>query len=297
MIAESPPRTEFSPTPVEDAALRAAFDLSYHIPYCAQAAKDVGFVGKKVIEIGGNLPPAFVRDHLGVAQWTAVEELSYWRLIDKAEHRVESALDKTYTKELTAAVPADLDQEYVLLDGAFENAPDALEGQFDVAFSIACFEHLSRLPKVLARAHRLLRPGGRLFAMFSPIWSSWDGHHMPKITDSRGNTFYFGKNNPIPPWGHLVLGPSEMFEYLLSKTDAAAAEEMVYYIYHAPNINRLFAEDYLRYFRTSPLKVVRCGATFPRSLPPKLQAELEHFHPGHKSFTNNGYLVVLEHAL
>jgi SAM-dependent methyltransferase len=287
--------TEFAPSPAEAEQLKRTFDLSYHIPYCAKAAKEVGFVGKRVVEIGGNLPPAFVRDQLGAAQWTAVEELSYWRLIDQAEHRAESALNLSYTKHLAEAQAADIEaHEYLLLDGAFENAPDALGGQFDVAFSIACFEHLSRLPKVLSRTYHLLKPGGKLFAMFSPIWSSWDGHHLPEITDSRGQKFYFGKNNPIPPWGHLVLSPSEMFEYLLSKTDPTAAEEMVYYIYHAPNINRLFAEDYIRYVKLSPLKIVAFAETFHRPVPAKLQAELEYFHPGKKRFANNGFLAVLQ---
>ncbi len=289
-------RPEFAPTPEQTAALQKEFGLSYHLPYVTAAANQVGFVGKRVVEIGGHLPPGLVRDHLGVAQWTAVEELSYWKLIDQVEHRTRSALNEIYTKHLTEATAADLASEYVLLDGAFENAPDALGGQFDLAFSIACFEHLSRLPKVLARAHRLLKPRGKLFAMFSPIWSAWDGHHIPKITDSQGQTFYFGKNNPIPPWGHLLLSPSQMFEFLLKKTDAAAAEEIVYYAYHAPNINRRFAEDYLRYLQLSPLKVVTCAEVFHRRIDPRLQAELERLHPGHKRFSLNGYLVVLERA-
>jgi SAM-dependent methyltransferase len=290
--------TEFTPTPAEIEDIQRKFDLSYHVPYGVKAAQEVGFIGKRVVEIGGHLPPGFERDHLGAAQWTAVEELSYWRLIDQAEHRETSALDLCYTKHLAEAKAADVEgNEYLLLEGAFENAPDTLNGLFDVAFSIACFEHLSRLPKVLARTYQLLKPGGKLFAMFSPIWSSWDGHHLPEITDASGQKFYFGKNNPIPPWGRLVLGPSEMFVHLLTKTDPTAAEEMVYYMYHAPNISRLFAEDYIRYIQMSALKPVIFTSTFHRQVLPKLQAELEHLHPGKKRFSNNGFLAVLQRPL
>lgn len=290
-------RPEFAPSEAEIPALRERFGLHYHVAYAAHAAKAVGFVGKRVLEVGGSLPPEFVRECLGAAQWTGVEELSYWQVIDQVEHRA-TPLQKNYVKKLGAAVAADVDaHDYLLLDGAIEHTPETLNEQFDVAFSIACFEHLSRLPKALSAIYRALKPGGKVFAMFSPIWSAWDGHHLPKITDASGRTFYFGKNNPIPPWGHLLCTPSEMFEFLVSQTDATAAEEMVYYIYHAPNINRLFAEDYVRYLNMSPLRVVALIETFKRPVPPELQAELERFHPGKKTFSNNGYLAILEKPL
>lgn len=295
MMLTSPPRPEFAPSAAEAALLQAKFGLSYHVPYAARAASDVGFAGKRVVEIGGSLPPEFVRDHLGVAQWTAVEELSYWRTVEQGGHKQYAPLGKSYAKHLSEARAADLEHdEYLLLDGAFENAPPALDGQFDVAFSIACFEHLNRLPKALSAAFRLLRPGGKLFTMFSPIWSAHDGHHLPTIKDAAGQTFVFNKNCPIPPWGHLVCSPSEMFEFLLSKTDPTAAEEMVYYVYHAPNINRLFAEDYLRYFEISPFAALTVAETFKQEPTPQLQRELEHFHPGKKRFANNGFLAVLQ---
>lgn len=287
-------RPEFAPSAALAAELQRQFKLSYHIPYAAQGAKQVGFVGQRVLEVGGSLPAAFVRDHLGAAQWTAVEELSYWREVEKGGHKAYGPLGKDYVKHLAEATRADVDgAEYLLLDGAIENAPDALANTFDVAFSIACFEHVSRLPKALSAIWRLLKPGGKLFAMFSPIWSAHDGHHLPVITDASGETFVFNKNCPIPPWGHLVCSPSELFEFLLTKTDPTAAEEMVYYVYHAPNINRLFAEDYERYIAMSPFEVVTLHETFRRAPNPELQAELERFHPGKKKFANNGYLAVL----
>jgi len=298
MSTDAPPLLEFSPDAAETARLQAAFKLSYHVPYCALAAKEVGFAGKRVLEVGGSLPPDFVRDHLGAARWTAVEELSYWREVEKGGHKHYGPLGKDYTRHLADATAADCeDNAYMLLDGAIENAPATLDGRFDLAFSIACFEHVSRLPKALAAIHRLLRPGGKLFTMFSPIWSAHDGHHLPVITDAAGRTYVFNKNCPVPPWGHLLSGPSEMLRFLLTKTDAAAAEEMVYYIYHAPNINRLFAEDYLRYFQMSAFKTLACVPTFGTPVPPQIQARLEHRHPGCKSFGNNGFLAILQRPL
>jgi len=288
-------RPEFAPDAAQTADLQQRFRLKYHVPYAAQAAKMVGFAGKRVLEVGGSLPPAFVREQLGAAQWTAVEELSYWREVEKGGHKSYGPLGQDYVKHLADATPADADnQEYLLLDGAIEAAPDTLTGTYDLAFSIACFEHMSRLPKALSAIWRLLKPGGKLFTMFSPIWSAHDGHHLPVITDAAGQTFVFNRNCPIPPWGHLLCSPSELFEFLLAKTDPTAAEEMVYYVYHAPTINRLFAEDYVRYLHMSPMRVLTLAETFKRAPSPDTQAELERFHPGKKAFSNNGYLAILQ---
>jgi SAM-dependent methyltransferase len=286
----------FAPTPTEIAALQARFGLSYHVPYSAHADELVGLRGKRVLEIGGSLPAGFVRDQLGAAQWTAVEELSYWRIVGQVENLTGSPLQRPADSKLTSATPQLLDRDYVLLEGAIEDAPDALAGQFDVAFSIACFEHVSRLPKALDRIARLLRPGGQLFTMFSPVWSAHNGHHLPEITDRAGRTFKFDRS-PIPPWGHLLAGPSGLYEFLCKKTDPAAAEEMVYYVYHAPHISRLFLEDYVNYFQQSPLQVKICSGIFPAEIPAKMQSELERLHPDRTHFRFNGLLAVLEKPL
>jgi SAM-dependent methyltransferase len=286
----------FAPSPSETAALQARFDLSYHIPYCAHADKVVGLRGKRVLEVGGSLPAEFVRDYLKAARWTAIEELSYWRTVDQVENLANSPLQRRADAKLSAATPHLLERDYLLLEGAVEDAPDALDAQFDVAFSIACFEHVSRLPKALHRISRLLRPGGQLFTIFSPIWSAHDGHHLPEITDRSGRKFKFDRS-PIPPWGHLLAGPSGLYEFLCKQTDAATAEEMVYYVYHAPHISRLFLEDYVNYFQQSPLEVKTCTGMFASEIPAHMQSELERLHPGRTHFRFNGLLAVLQKSL
>lgn len=49
--------------------------------------------------------------------------------------------------------------------------------QFDAAVSKDTFEHLADLPAVLAAVYRVLRPGGRLYAGFSPLFHSPFGDH------------------------------------------------------------------------------------------------------------------------
>jgi hypothetical protein len=130
-----------------------------------------------------------------------------------------------------------------------------------------------------------------------PPQSSHDGHHIPTIIDSAGQKFVFNKNSPISPWEHLLCTPSQLYQRLLKKTDSTAAEEIVYYTYHSPRLNRLFSEDYLRYFAISPFKVCKVVPTFNFNPPKELQAELERYHPGNKYFANNGFLTVLQRPL
>ncbi len=153
-----------------------------------------------------------------------------------------------------------------MLAGRIEQLPAALHGQFDAVFSIATFEHIDRMPLALDAMHAALRPGGRLFALFAPIWSAHDGHHLHDVTDQRGRRFN-KKRSPIPPWGHLLLTPPELHAHLLTRTDPAAAAEIVYEVYQAPSINRLFAEDYLRYFQASPFQVDEVAGMFPSGDP------------------------------
>ena len=75
-----------------------------------------------------------------------------------------------------------------------------------------------------------------------------------------------------------------------------AADQIVYYVYHAPHINRLFLEDYVTYIGTSPFKILTVDATFGSKIPPHIQAELERLHPGRSHFRYSGLLAVLEKA-
>jgi SAM-dependent methyltransferase len=267
--------------------------LEYHLGVCAIAAKRVGFRGKRVLEVGGSLPAGFVAQELGVGQWTAVEEMEYWKCVDKVEHLEAGPLHAKMLGRLREAGREVLDHPYALLDGAIEDTPTALDGAYDLVFSIACFEHISRLPQALARIRAALRVGGRLLAYFAPIWGALDGHHLPVITDASGREFSFGKS-PVPSWGHLWMTPPEMLAYLGERTDRAAAAEMVYYIYHAPHINRLFLEDYYAYFQQSGMRVEAFEGLGGCAIPDEMQAILERRQFPYRNFRYNGVLAILE---
>jgi hypothetical protein len=181
---------------------------------------------------------------------------------------------------------------YALLEGLIEDLPPALTGAFDRIFSIACCEHIHTLGLALEKMHSALKSGGKLFTMFSPIWSAYDGHHLPNITDASGKKWSAGKS-PIPPWAHLLFTPAQMEKHLITQTDRRTASKMIFHIYHNQHINRLFTENYLEYVQLSPFVSEQIQLTFPIKIPDNIQKALEARHPGKKHFSNNGLLLVL----
>jgi len=270
--------------------LQTKHGLTYHVPYAFEAESSVGLRGKRVLEVGGSLPPAFVLDDLDVAQWVAIEEMEYWEGLPEgpAGTRPKTTPCRRLGEVHGSALPA----RYEILNGGVEDLPHALEGKFDIVFSIAAFEHLLRMPVALDRMFAALRPGGRLFTMFSPIWSSHNGHHLPRLVDKAGKTFGFGQS-PIPPWGHLLMRPAQLMKYLSECTDAATAAQMVHFVFHAQHINRLFTEDFAEFFVASRFHVDTLIPTFTVEMPPEIQANLMRLFPGRTHFSNNGLMAVL----
>ncbi len=272
-------------------ALRERYGLSYHVDYALRAERSVGLTGKRVLEVGGSLPREFVADVLGAEQWICIENMSYWtELAATGISQGVPPVEKSVGME--AIVDAGELGEYAVLQGRVDRLCPVLAGQFDVIFSIAAFEHMDRFGAALDGMYAALRPGGRLFSMFSPIWSSRDGHHLPVLRSASGQEFDFARA-PFPPWGHLLMRPAEMYRYLLDLTDRETASEIVYYVYHSPHINRLFSEDFFAYFEASQFLVEQADMTYKRPPDPELQSRLEALHPGYKEFSNIGIRVVL----
>jgi SAM-dependent methyltransferase len=68
---------------------------------------------------------------------------------------------------------------------------DDADDSFDIVMARDTFEHIHDLPSALAAAHRALRPGGRLYAGFGPLYRSPFGdHRLLRLW---------------VPWAHLVL--------------------------------------------------------------------------------------------
>jgi SAM-dependent methyltransferase len=272
--------------PIDQEALKAKYNLTYHVPFALEGQSRIDFRGKDVLEVGGSLPRGFVLDELGAKSWIGIEEFDYYTEIHKP-----SAIQPTCRLEEVTSVDALGD--YAILSGRIEKLTPIFFTRFDAIFSIAAFEHIDHMAAALDRMYDALRPGGMLFTMFSPIWSSHDGHHLHRVVDAKGTVFDYS-NCPIPAWGHLFLTPPQMFIYLLDHTDRDAAAEIVYQVYNSTGINRLFTEDYFAYFQESRFTIKTLEMIFPTQILEGLKPVLEAKNPPYKHFENNGLLVVLE---
>ncbi|CAG0964202.1 hypothetical protein RHDC4_00882 [Rhodocyclaceae bacterium] len=277
------------PTEAEVAAMQAKYGLSYHVNYAMHAQQMVGLEGKRVLEVGGSLPREFALQDLGASRWIALEHREYW--------------DEVLSTGNVTGTPPEMDaagkggaaraDDYQVQFGSIEKLPDNLAGAFDVVFSIAAFEHIARLPESLEQMHRALVPGGKLFSLFAPIWSSHSGHHMPDITDQSG-TVWTVNNSPVPPWGHLLYRPMELYDLLRQRMDAQTARELVYFVYGSPHINRLFLEDYVDIVSRSSFTVRIMAPQWAYPVPGHLQAQLAAMLPKRSDFSSCGLLLVLE---
>lgn len=280
-----------SPAFVEEC--RQRFGLSYHISYAFSCAQSVSFAAKDVLEVGGSLPPEFVFDILAAKTWTAVETPDYEDSLAEAggiTHKgtlLHTDTDVIPTKGFGSPFAA----RYSFLLAEIEDLPECHREKYDLVFSIATFEHVQKMPAALDRMYQALKPGGKLFSLFSPIWSAFDGHHLPEMNDATGRRV---DRSIIPPWGHLLARPPEMYRYLCRRTDPETAGTMVYYIYQAPFINRLFTEDYFSYIAQTPFKVINVARVFTAAVPPNIQSTLAALYPGYAHFDNNGLYMILE---
>lgn len=266
-------------------ALQEKHDLTAHVPCARDADRVVGLRGKHVLEVGGTLPKAFVLEELGAARWVGIEHPGYGHGIGRTR---DAAGRLTFEQAQDGAKLGD----HAVLSGPIEQLPEVLRGQFDAVFSVATFERIDRLPLALAAMYAALKPGGRLFSAFAPIWSAHDGHHLEDITDRSGRMFT-RQSPPIPPWGHLLATPPELHRQLLARTDAETAAEIVFQVYRSNAINRLFFEDYVRYFKRSPFRIDTLTGTFPAQVPEAIERRLLELHPRNRSFAHGGLLAVL----
>lgn len=196
------------------AECQSKFNLSYHVSFAHICQELVGFAGKDVLEVGGSLPPEFVFNYLDVKSWSGIETPEYEESLQEAGGLSHAGTILYDLKDIPKLGFKDRTLEkYNFFLANIEDLPPEYYEKYDLIFSIATFEHIHKLPAALDKMFLALKPGGKLFSLFAPIWSSSNGHHLPKITDRSGQVFEFG-NSPIPPWGHLLMRPPELCQLL-----------------------------------------------------------------------------------
>ena len=217
--------------------------------------------------------------------WTAVEAPSYDEELGEANQFHRNLAEKQRLLEIG--------QQYRHHYCNAEDLSDEHLNQYDLIFSIACFEHINRLPLAIKRMLQYLKPGGKLFTMHSPIWSAFDGHHLPIGIPERFNKQLPQQSYIFQPWGHLLQTRNQTFANIKNRFDSTFAEEVIYNTYNSNHINRYFSEDYQIIFEDSGFNIEEYQITFPRNPSPEIQAALESRFPGYKQFGNNGIYAIL----
>ncbi|MBD2464228.1 methyltransferase domain-containing protein [Oscillatoria sp. FACHB-1407] len=277
------------------AEVQAKFDLHWQVTMAFACQEMVGFEGKDVLDVGGILPKDFVLGYLKANSWTALETLEYAESLEKEIPDYTDVKAWIQNSEGSTAYLRDdgTFAKYSVVLSNIEDLPSQYYSRYDLIFSTATFEHLNKFPLALEKMFAALKPGGKLCSIFSPVWSAHDGHHLRTITDKRGNVFHFG-NSPIPPWGHLLMRPPQLYQHLCQFTDEETAGIIIHHVYDHPSINRLFTEDYLEYIKQTKFIIEHFEPVYHGEIPPETQRQLEALYPGRKSFTNNGITIVLE---
>lgn len=277
---------------------REKFKLDWQVTMAYQCEQTVGFEGKDVLDAGGYLPEAFVFEYLHARTWCALETADYSALLSKdfdySGHvkKLQEEEGIRFYRKSDGTFPV-----YQLLLTNIESLSDEYYNRYDLIFSTCAFEHFNNFPNALLKMYSALKPGGHLFSMFSPIWSAHNGHHLREITDKQGKKFSLNPSPSVlglPPWGHLLMPPPQLYRYLLDLADAETAGIIVHHVYNNPSINRLFTEDYAAFAETSPFTIKSIQTIYNTKVPPQVQEKLETMYPGRKLFCNSGLLMFLE---
>jgi SAM-dependent methyltransferase len=186
--------------------------------------------------------------------------------------------------------------DYEIVKGDVRRLPFK-DGSISAILSITAFEHIHDMDVALREMHRVLKPGGILYSDFGPIWSCSIGHHVFAIVDGVEARHWKPGKNPVPHYAHLLMPPEALRAAVVEKAWVfpKLADEIVRWIYEGDGVNRIFYEDYAKFFEASPFKV-RELVPVREHVPRDIQRKLEQSCPGHTDFSVRMVEVVLEKA-
>lgn len=163
---------------------------------------------------------------------------------------------------------------------------------FGALFSVSVFEHLLDFEQCLSEMHRILIPGGMVYAEFGPIWSSSLGHHVFANVNDEKARHWDPKLNPLENHSHLLQSREAMGREISGKVSVELCEAILQWVYEGQDINRLFFEDYLRMIENSPFEVILMDTDHEYISDDILQA-LKKRHPEYETFDIRNVEIVL----
>ncbi|GAA3372886.1 hypothetical protein GCM10020367_30630 [Streptomyces sannanensis] len=209
-----PSRSNSTPSAEADEKANDGLAISEEFVF-ADFASRMKLSGAVIAEIGGSFPVSMLEEH-GVARWYSIDP-----------NREAETSESGIRQVLTARA-----EEIPL--------PDA---SVDAVFSCNAFQFIN-VPEALGETHRVLKPGGLLYAHFGPIWSAADGHQLEYVRHG-DRDLAFWRDTLLPPWAHLSYTPAELRALLRSGLPEDLADLLVWHVHESDTINRMFFEDYV----------------------------------------------------
>jgi SAM-dependent methyltransferase len=157
--------------------------------------------------------------------------------------------------------------------------------QFDIVVSENTLEHVMDVPDLLAQVRSRLKPGGRFYIGFGPLYHAPDGDHGWLRAVLPGRRIFTW------PWGHLLLKRTA-FRNLTAQHGKAVTQT---HDWPYLDLNQHTVDEYERMFRDSGMRIAYLRKNDVRSLKAKLFASLGKFTFLSQYFTLNLY-VILEHV-
>jgi SAM-dependent methyltransferase len=170
--------------------LRDYFDemKGHHPAWWARFAEQPDFRGKRIMDLGSGVGAMAVEmGQAGAAEVIGVE-LHQERVDFANRHVAERFPELVGRVQFRAAELAALD----------------IQDELDMVVSKDTFEHVQNVPEMLSFLRSALKPGGEIWAGFSPLWRSPNGDH--------------GLAGGSLPWLHLILPRRRVLERMSAKT-------------------------------------------------------------------------------
>jgi SAM-dependent methyltransferase len=209
-----------------------------------------------------------------------------WRCIDAAKHGAARVVGVDPLEGQIAEARRTLASAALAEPGRvtfFQGTIEALPAEtFDAVISESSLEHVMDVPALLAEVRRRLKPQGRFYLGFGPLYHAFDGDHgwLRAVLPLR-RLFPW-------PWGHLILEKYAMRRLsALHGRTLTRTQDWPYL-----DLNRLSAADYERMFAESGLRIALARKNHVRSWKARLFAAPAALPVLSKYFTVNMYLVL-----
>jgi SAM-dependent methyltransferase len=160
------------------------------------------------------------------------------------------------------------------------------EEQFDLIVSKDSFEHILDVEGMLQAMKRHLKPGGRIYAGFGPLYPTPYGDHDRRQTILRPWGMW-GTLLAALPWGHLFLGQKLIELYNRHHPEPITSLRDL-------GLNTYAWSDYRRAFENSGLRLISLRTNCSTSLPSRFLTSMRRLFPALENYLTHNVYCILE---